>query len=99
MMNRFVLTAALSFGLAQVLGADPTPPTVGSVWGHSTLSAPVVTAGPASIYGDPLAHAVGDLVTIVVTLQNTVSKAQNTTTAKTTAVDGTKQPRPPSRRA
>jgi len=89
MMNKFVITATFTLGVAQALCADPTPPSVGSVWGHSTMSAPVMTAGPASLYGDPLAHAVGDLVTIVVTLQNTVSKAQNTTTAKTTAVNGT----------
>ena len=89
MMNKFVAAAALALSATQILGADPTPPVVGSVWGHSTTSAPVVTAGPTSLYGDPLAHAVGDLVTIVVTLQNSVSKAQNTTTAKTTSVDGT----------
>jgi flagellar L-ring protein precursor FlgH len=89
MMNKLVLAIVSALGLIQVLRADPTPVAVGSVWGHSTTSAPVVTAGPASFYGDPLAHAVGDLVTIVVTLQNSVTKAQNTTTAKTTAVDGT----------
>jgi len=38
---------------------------------------------------DLLAHSVGDLLTIVVDLQNTITKAQNTTTAKTTAVAGT----------
>jgi flagellar L-ring protein precursor FlgH len=32
---------------------------------------------------------VGDLLTIVVTLQNSITKAQNTTTAKTTSVNGT----------
>ena len=40
-----------------------------------------------SMYSDPLAHSVGDLVTIVVDLQNSIEKDQNTTTAKTTAVD------------
>jgi flagellar L-ring protein precursor FlgH len=89
MTSKIILTAVLTLGLAQVVCADPTPPAVGSVWGHSITSSPVVTAGPASIYGDPLAHSVGDLLTIVVTLQNSVTKAQNTTTAKTTAVDAT----------
>lgn len=76
-------------GMAQAVSADPTPPAVGSVWGHSTSSATVYAAGPSSMFSDPLAHSVGDLLTIVVTLQNTITKAQNTTTAKTTAVDGT----------
>ena len=88
MMSKFILTAALGLGSACALCADPTPQAVGSVWGHSTTSAPVVTAGPASMYGDPLAHAVGDLVTIVVDLQNSITKAQNTTTAKATNVAG-----------
>jgi flagellar L-ring protein precursor FlgH len=88
MMNKFSLATTLFLGSTCVLCADPTPPTVGSVWGHSTTASPVVTAGPASIYSDPLAHSVGDLLTIVVDLQNTVTKAQNTTTAKTTAVAG-----------
>jgi flagellar L-ring protein precursor FlgH len=47
----------------------------------------VSTAGQSSIYSDPLAHSVGDLVTIVVSLQNSIEKDQNTTTAKTAAVD------------
>jgi len=46
-------------------------------------------SGATSLTADPLAHSVGDLLTIVVTLQNSVTKAQNTTTSKTTAVDGT----------
>jgi flagellar L-ring protein precursor FlgH len=49
--------------------------------------ASVSTAGQSNIYSDPLAHSVGDLVTIVVDLQNSIEKDQNTTTAKTTAVD------------
>jgi flagellar L-ring protein precursor FlgH len=89
MMSKFVFTTALALASVQVVCADPTPPTVGSVWGHSSTSSPVVMAGPSSMFGDPLAHSVGDLVTIVVTLQNSVAKAQNTTTAKTTAVAGT----------
>jgi len=88
MMNKFVLTTILAIGSAQVVGADPTP-AVGSAWGHAGGTATVVTAGQNSIFSDPLAHSVGDLLTIVVDLQNTVTKAQNTTTAKTTAVDGT----------
>jgi flagellar L-ring protein precursor FlgH len=81
MMNKFVLTTFLALGSIHT--------AVGSVWGHAYGASTVSTAGPSSIYSDPLAHAVGDLLTIVVTLQNTVTKAQNTTTAKTTAVNGT----------
>jgi flagellar L-ring protein precursor FlgH len=88
MMNKFVFTTLLALGSVGVLQADPTP-AVGSVWGHPGGASPVVTAGPSSVYSDPLAHSVGDLLTIVVDLQNTITKAQNTTTAKTTAVDGT----------
>jgi len=87
MMSKFVLTAVLALGSARALCADPAP-AVGSVWGHASGASTVCTAaGPSSLYGDPLAHAVGDLVTIVVDLQNTITKAQNTTTAKATAVD------------
>ena len=60
---------------------------VGSVWGHPCGAAAVSTAGPASICSDPIARSVGDLVTIVVDLDNTVTKAQNTTTAKTATVN------------
>jgi flagellar L-ring protein precursor FlgH len=86
MTSKFALTAVFALGSAQVLCADPAP-TPGSVWGHTTPSATVYTAGPSSIYSDPLAHSVGDLLTIVVDLQNQITKDQNTTTAKTTAVD------------
>jgi flagellar L-ring protein precursor FlgH len=86
MMNKCISTLAFALGSACTLCADPTPPAVGSVWGHSTCSSPVSTAGPASICSDPLAHSVGDLVTIVVDLQNVITKAQNTKTAKDTAV-------------
>ena len=55
--------------------------------GHAAGSATVSTAPSVSLCSDPLAHSVGDLLTIVVTLQNTVTKAQNTTTAKTTGVN------------
>jgi flagellar L-ring protein FlgH len=88
MMNKFVLTTALGLGTSLALHADPTPPVVGSVWGHSAPYSPVVTSGPASIYSDPLAHAVGDLVTIVVDLQNVITKDQNTKTSKDTSVAG-----------
>jgi flagellar L-ring protein precursor FlgH len=84
MMSKFFLTAVLAVGLTQAVDADPA---VGSVWGHPGGAATVSTAGSASICSDPLAHNVGDLVTIVVDLQNTITKAQNTTTAKATAVD------------
>jgi len=81
---------ALAFvlGLAPVLALHADP-AVGSVWSHAAGSSTVSTAPMVSIVSDPLAHSVGDLVTIVVTLQNSVTKAQNTTTAKTTAVNGT----------
>jgi flagellar L-ring protein precursor FlgH len=67
--------------------ADPGDPTVGSIWGHTGGVANVSIAPQANLYSDPLARSVGDLVTIVVDLQNSVEKDQNTTTAKTTAVD------------
>jgi flagellar L-ring protein precursor FlgH len=88
MTNKFTLTAALVLAAIQAGSADPTS-GVGSVWSHAGGSTTVSTAPMVSICSDPLAHSVGDLLTIVVTLQNTVTKAQNTTTAKTTAVAGT----------
>ncbi len=87
MMNKFILTAVLTFVSAQALRADP--PAVGSVWGHASGASTVSTAGPSSICSDPLAHSVGDLLTIVVDLQNQITTNQNTTTAKTTAVAAT----------
>ena len=87
-MNKFALTLFITLASARILCADPTPPVVGSVWGHSTCSSPVYEAGPASIFADPLAHSVGDLVTIVVDLQNVVTKVQNTKTDKETNVAG-----------
>jgi flagellar L-ring protein precursor FlgH len=88
MMNKFVSTFAIAVGSTCLLNADPTPPVVGSIWGHATASTPVNTAGPASIFSDPLAHTVGDLVTIVVDLQNIVTKVQDTKTDKETNVAG-----------
>jgi flagellar L-ring protein FlgH len=92
MMNKNLFTALL-IGAAPALHADPAPPIyptpsgqVGSVWGHAAGTANVCTAGASSIYSDPLAHSVGDLVTIVVDLQNTITKDQNTKTDKETAV-------------
>jgi flagellar L-ring protein FlgH len=84
MTNKFALTIALGLAPIAVLRADPA---VGSVWSHAAGSATVSTAPMVSIVSDPLAHSVGDLLTIVVTLQNTVTKAQNTTTAKTADVN------------
>jgi flagellar L-ring protein precursor FlgH len=72
--------------LALTVPARAQSANVGSIWGHDGELATVSQAGPCSIYSDPLAHSVGDLVTIVVDLQNQVTKAQNTTTAKDTAV-------------
>jgi flagellar L-ring protein precursor FlgH len=87
MINKYVLTAVLAVGSAQAIHADPPAPAVGSVWGHAGGAATVSTAPQSSLCSDPLAHSIGDLLTIVVDLQNTITKAQNTTTAKTTAVD------------
>jgi len=86
MINKFVATAVLGLGSIQAICADPTPPSVGSTWGHTTGNATVLTSGATSLYGDPLAHGVGDLITIVVDLQNTITKDQNTKTAKTASV-------------
>ncbi len=67
---------------------QPTPvPAVGSIWGHTHGAPTVSQSRVVSLYSDPVAHALGDLVTIVVDLQNTINKNQNTTTAKTTAVN------------
>jgi len=87
MLTKVVCLTSLALGVARIASADPGEPTVGSIWGHTGSMASVSTAGQSSIYSDPLAHSVGDLVTIVVDLQNSVEKDQNTTTAKTTAVD------------
>jgi flagellar L-ring protein precursor FlgH len=87
MKNSFAFTIALSLGGIQALCADPTPPAVGSTWGHSGAATTYSSAAVTSMFGDPVAHSVGDLVTIVVDLQNQITKDQNTTTAKTTAVD------------
>jgi flagellar L-ring protein precursor FlgH len=84
MTNNFYLITA--FTLAASASALAQNADVGSIWGHNGEIASVSTAGQCSIYSDPLAHSVGDLITIVVDLQNTVTKAQNTTTAKDTAV-------------
>ncbi len=84
MMNKFFLIPVPAFAPAVAVLADPPMP--GSVWGHEG-GAPSVSQSPmTSYYGDPLAHSVGDLVTIVVDLQNTITKDQETKTAKTTAV-------------
>jgi flagellar L-ring protein precursor FlgH len=88
MLTKFISTGALLLAASQAVIADPPGvPTVGSVWGHTGSMATVSTAGQSNFYSDPLAHSVGDLVTIVVDLQNSIEKDQNTTTAKTTAVD------------
>mgnify|MGYP001554488735 CR=1 FL=1 len=88
MLTKFISLGALVLAGTQAVVADPPGvPTVGSIWGHTGAMATVSTAGQSNIYSDPLAHSVGDLVTIVVDLQNSIEKDQNTTTAKTTAVD------------
>jgi flagellar L-ring protein precursor FlgH len=87
MLNKAICLTAFVLGCARLASADPGEPTVGSIWGHTGDIATVSDAPQANMYSDPLARSVGDLVTIVVDLQNTVEKDQNTTTAKTTAVD------------
>lgn len=87
MMNKNILTAIFSLGGMAALSADPTPPAVGSVWGHDTNFHITSAAPAASIYGDPTAHSIGDLITIIVDLQNTVTKDANTKTSKTAAVN------------
>ncbi len=87
MINKVVLGVMLTLGPIPALQADPVP-AVGSVWGHTPTSISTVsTAGPASIYTDPLARSVGDLVTIVVDLQNQITKDQDTETSKATSVN------------
>ena len=58
---------------------------VGSVWGHTTNTQSVYNVAVTSMVSDQVAHGLGDLVTVVVDLQNTINKNQNTTTAKTTS--------------
>jgi flagellar L-ring protein FlgH len=87
MLTKFIFLGALALAITPVLADPPGVPTVGSIWGHNGSMAAVSTAGQSNLYSDPLAHSVGDLVTIVVDLQNSIEKDQNTTTAKTTAVD------------
>jgi len=87
MPNNLLRIAALALLTVRLAPADPGEPTVGSVWGHTGGMQMVSTAGQSSLFSDPLAHSVGDLITIVVDLNNSVEKDQNTTTAKTAAVD------------
>jgi flagellar L-ring protein precursor FlgH len=85
MKSKMVFAAAITIAASRSLCADSG---VGSVWGHPNGAAAVSTAGPASICSDPIARSVGDLVTIVVDLQNVVTKDQNTKTSKDTNVSG-----------
>jgi flagellar L-ring protein FlgH len=85
MMSKFAMTAALALTASNALNADPV---LGSVWGHPNGAAAVSTAGPSSICSDPIARSVGDLVTIVVDLENDTTKVQDTKTNKTTSVTG-----------
>ena len=87
MLTKLAPLGVLLLATQSVIADPPGVPTVGSVWGHTGAMASVSTAGQSNLYSDPLAHSVGDLVTIVVDLQNSIEKDQNTTTAKTTAVD------------
>lgn len=87
MMNKFFWIFAFIFGAAEALIGDPAPSQPGSIWGHeSGASVPLQTV---SLYGDPIAHSVGDLVTIVVSLQTQITKDQSTKTGKDTNVLGT----------
>jgi flagellar L-ring protein precursor FlgH len=89
MTNKFTLTATLALVSTAAVQAQTatTCQNVGSVWGHPCGVAAVSTAGPSSIVSDPIARSVGDLVTIVVDFNNVTTKTQNTTTAKTAAVN------------
>ncbi len=86
MMNKSTFTFALAFGTAGVLAADPYVPATGSVWGHPGGQSNPNMASAAAIFSDPLAHGVGDSITIIVDLSNTITKDQNTKTAKTASV-------------
>jgi flagellar L-ring protein precursor FlgH len=87
MPNNLLCIAAFALLTVRLAPADPGVPTVGSIWGHTGGMQMVSTAGQSSLFSDSLAHSVGDLITIVVDLNNSVEKDQNTTTAKTAAVD------------
>jgi flagellar L-ring protein precursor FlgH len=87
MNSKFVAVAALALGSTGLLTADPYVPAVGSVWGHPGGPASPSSAPAAAMTSDPLARNVGDLVTIVVDLQNTITKDQNTKTSKDAAVN------------
>jgi flagellar L-ring protein precursor FlgH len=87
MINKFFAAATLGLAAAQALHADPTPPVVGSTWGHSSQVRVASAAPTDSIFADPTAHSVGDLVTIVVDLQNVITKDQNTKTSKDLALN------------
>jgi flagellar L-ring protein FlgH len=87
MMNKALYTTVFTLGAAGLLAADPYVPGTGSVWGHPGSQANLNTSGAASVFSDPLAHNVGDTITIIVDLSNSVSKAQNTKTAKTASVN------------
>jgi flagellar L-ring protein precursor FlgH len=83
MINKSILIPCVVLALGSGARADSG---VGSIWRHNGGMAAFSTAGQSNLYSDPLAHSIGDLVTIVVDLQNQITKAQNTTTAKDTAV-------------
>jgi len=89
MMNKALFTTVFTLGTASLLAADPYVPAVGSVWGHPGSQANPNTSGSASVFSDPLAHNVGDTITIIVDLSNSITKDQNTKTAKTASVNDT----------
>ena len=89
MMNKALYTTVFTLGAAGLLAADPYVPAVGSVWGHPGSQANPNTSGSASVFSDPLAHNVGDTITIIVDLSNSITKDQNTKTAKTASVNDT----------
>jgi flagellar L-ring protein precursor FlgH len=89
MMNKALYTTVFTLGAAGLLAADPFVPAVGSVWGHPGSQANPNTSGSASVFSDPLAHNVGDTITIIVDLSNSITKNQNTKTAKTASVNDT----------
>jgi flagellar L-ring protein precursor FlgH len=87
MLNNLLRISVFALLAVRLAPADPGVPTVGSIWGHTGGMQMVSTAGQSSLFSDSQAHSVGDLITIVVDLNNSVEKDQNTTTAKTAAVD------------
>jgi flagellar L-ring protein precursor FlgH len=89
MTTKFGPLFACLFGAAQIFVAGSCLAQTGSAWGHASSSPATMQFAGGSLYSDSLAHSVGDLVTIEVTLQTQVTKDQETKTSKDTSVQGT----------